>query len=84
MPRTNHSTQISELREIADSLDLIYSHTSREQYRYDALSSRAAADLLEIHDATGINLFQAPNLLAFVLEFGGARIGKFEVVDNHA
>jgi hypothetical protein len=84
MPRTNHSIQIGELREVAEGLDRVYAHTGQEQYRHDALSSRAAADLLEIHDATGINLFRAPNLLAFVLEVGGARIGKFDVVDNHA
>lgn len=31
-----------------------------------ALDVRAAADLLELHDATSLNLHNAPGLLAFV------------------
>jgi predicted nucleotidyltransferase len=45
----------------------------------------AAADLLEIHDATGLNLHQAPNLLQFVREYAAMAVGEdTEIEDNHA
>jgi hypothetical protein len=45
----------------------------------------AAADLLELHDRTGLNLHQAPNLLQFVQEYAAMAMGESVlVVDNEA
>jgi hypothetical protein len=56
----------------------------------DALRERggieedAAADLLELHDRTGLNLYQAPNLLTFVQEYAApyAEGDDFKVQEN--
>ena len=64
--RTDHSAVISEMREAAASWETAYRETGSTLMEDLMLSTRAAADLLEIHDATGLSLEQAPNLLAFV------------------
>lgn len=84
MPRTNHSTAISQLRDVADTFDRLYTVVGRPQYKADSVSCRAAADLLEMHDATGINLYNAPNLLIFVDEVCSQMIGRVPIQDNHA
>ena len=87
MSRTDHSNAIKDLRSVAgifDSLHEIDKHTGGDRYQKDALIARAAADLLEIHDDTGINLHEAPNLLAFVEGVAPALIGPVRVENNHA
>lgn len=52
---------------------------------YDIVEYTAAADLLEMHDATSLNLHQAPGLLAFVQEYAAMAVGEpVWVEDNHA
>lgn len=70
MPRTDHSETIDRLRTIA-ALPLTP--------QTDKVSYVAASDLLEIHDATGLNLHNAPGLRTFVETVAG-----IEVDDNEA
>ena len=79
MPRTDHSSQIHDIREAAKMYQSVYQATSRETHRDVQIALDAAADLLEIHDATGLNLHEAPALLAFVQHYGG-----LEVENNRA
>jgi hypothetical protein len=46
----------------------------------------AAADLLELHDRTGLNLHEAPNLLQFVQDYATSALddGTFTVINNGA
>lgn len=64
--RTDHSAAITEMRDAADAFEKLHKMFEHVPHMDTAVSLRAAADLLEIHDATGLNLHQAPNLLAFV------------------
>lgn len=80
--RTDHSNEILEFRTIAKRLEEMYAITGKQQFQQDAVSCTAAADLLEMHDATGINLHQAPGLLDFVREMGSYMIGDITVEDN--
>jgi len=51
----------------------------------DIVEYTAAADLLEMHDSTSLNLHQAPGLLAFVQEYAAMATGETVwVEDNHA
>ena len=74
MPRTDHSSQINDLRFIASEFDkmALYLREDAPRYVNEAVAARAAADLLEMHDATGLNLHEAPSLLAFVESMGSA------------
>lgn len=88
-PRTDHSSVIDALRDLADDIGPVVKHLEegsliRENLEKDIVASIAIADLLEIHDATGINLHQAPGLLRFVEEGGKHLVGEFHVDDNHA
>jgi hypothetical protein len=56
--RTDNSTIIRALRK--------HAHFAPDRSGYEHEAEVAASDLLEIHDATGINLGQAPRLAAFV------------------
>lgn len=64
--RTDHTHRISEMRESARLFQQTYETIGSTTAHDLALSLKAAADLLEMHDATGINLHNAPGLLAFV------------------
>jgi hypothetical protein len=88
--RTDHSKQINDLRFIAGEFEKMapYVRENAERYVHEAVQARAAADLLEIHDATGLNLCEAPGLLAFVESMGGGSyphlIEEFKVENNHS
>ena len=78
---------IFELREEATRLEQARCLGVRpEEKDLRVKSLRAAADLLEIHDATGLNLTQAPNLAAFVEAVLEQGIGGYgiKVQDNGA
>lgn len=81
--RTDHSREVANLRDISSELDRLYHKTWREQYKTDAITCRAAADLLEIHDATGMNLHTAPNLLSFVMRTYKEMAGTVLQVENN-
>jgi len=50
-----------------------------------SIESRAAADLLELHDTTGLNLYQAPTLREFVQEYATMAVGDdVEIEPNNA
>lgn len=68
--RTNHSVAIKRMRDKADELRHagLVLHLRPEQ---QALILRVAADLLECHDDTGINLYAWPNPLKFVEAWSG-------------
>lgn len=89
MSRTDHSSIIAALRSLADDLEPLVKHLEvgsliRDNLDKDLLASRAIADLLEIHDATGLNLHNAPGLRAFVENAGSYLVGEFVVQDNGA
>lgn len=66
--------------------------TTDHQDAIDALRSKsdiesiAAADLLELHDRTSLNLHEAPNLLEFVQEYAVLALDDwtFEIENNGA
>lgn len=55
-----------------------------DRFTEDAVLAIAVADLLEIHDCTGLNLGRAPGLKDFVERVGSRLIGPFVVWDNGA
>jgi hypothetical protein len=58
--------------------------TAMREY-HDIVEYVAAADLLELHDRTSLNLHNAPGLLAFVQEYAAMAVGEpVWVEDNHA
>lgn len=77
--RTDHSATIEVMREAATVWEASHLETGSGLIHDLVLNTRAAADLLEMHDATGINLHQAPNLLAFV-----ENVADIKVEDNGA
>lgn len=84
MATTDHSEQITGLRWTADRLERMNRTRQQRSVALTIVRYRAVADLLEIHDATGLNLHQAPGLLAFVEMEGGEGVGEFKVEDNLA
>lgn len=83
----HHRHHVVELREEADRLEVTHCWgVSAEEKDLRIKSLRAAADLLEIHDATGLNLTQALNLAAFVEAVIEQGIGGYgvKVQDNGA
>ena len=64
--RTDHTVRIEEMRAAADSYEISHNATGSIMTHDLYIDLRAAADLLELHDSTGLNLHNAPNLLAFV------------------
>jgi hypothetical protein len=53
--------------------------------KWDNIEYAVAADLLELHDRTGLNLHQAPNMLAFVEKYASYTMAKpIEIQDNGA
>lgn len=91
MTRTDHSNTIRDLRKIADDLDPIVESLKSDEaahlqhdLKQDTVVARAAADLLEMHDRTSLNLYEAPNLLALVQSTSGTIIPPFRVEPKHA
>lgn len=72
--RTDHSASIANLRESVAIWETAYNDTGSEMMHEMALAGRAAADLLELHDTTSLNLHTAPGLLAFVEHIFGESV----------
>lgn len=72
--RTDHSGKIRHMRDQADAWERSHVATGSAMLRDLVLLERAAADLLELHDSTGLNLHNAPNLLALVEHVMGSPV----------
>jgi hypothetical protein len=69
MPRTDHSTTIASIREQAETLP---------EGTVERLAALTAADLLELHDDTGISLDSWVSARELVEHFAG-----HVIVENH-
>lgn len=76
MPRTDHSGSIAQLRSVAD---LHLEEPSTEHSKQHALNLQLAADLLELHDDTGISLDAWDSARQFVERYIGASIQENHV-----
>lgn len=75
---TDHRTEIEALRGLADNM-AVGSDPSHTDELLKVLTLRVAADLLEIHDATGISLDNWPAARQLVEVLIG-----HEIQENHA